>query len=294
MRPMIILMGGAVIAGAVALFSRDANAATPAALPEPQPDNPNNNKETTVVAVKEDDDGNIVVEKTPIEVLPKADPTQGVENVYDKTLPKADQARIFDLWRVALLSGDPDKLEKVAPELSRVAGPEAAKDALALAAEWRKAKAAGAETSAVKVTETKNAIVIEAAPKPAPATQIVQAQPVQSQPTEQPGRALAQELALMLKVSRKGTENRGLVEKFERANGIVPGSGKYGLYGIAVATVLATKYGIVPPKTPFYWGIANDYASVQKQKDQYRALMNLQAEKDPSRKAEWLGAAMMK
>lgn len=108
-------------------------------------------------------------------------------------------------------------------------------------------------------------------------------------PTDQPGKPLAQQLALGLKFAKKGTSSEpiAIVRQFQ-AQEFLPQDGHY---GSTVAIVLADKYGIVPPQAPMYWGKKNDFASIAPDKANYRAAMMKHAQAEPQRRDEWTNAA---
>lgn len=100
-------------------------------------------------------------------------------------------------------------------------------------------------------------------------------------PTAPPEMQLASALALNLLGSRPGTEDKTLVRQFQAAEGLTAS----GHYNVQTALRLMA-YGIVPP-TPFYWG----KTGVRNRKRRYRSRLEQQADRDPVRAPEWLGAA---
>jgi peptidoglycan hydrolase-like protein with peptidoglycan-binding domain len=92
---------------------------------------------------------------------------------------------------------------------------------------------------------------------------------------------LASAVALDLLSSRPGTEDRDLVRRFQASEGITAS----GFYNVQTALQLIA-HGLVPP-TPFYWG----KSGVRAKKRNYRERLEREAERDPVRAAEWLGAA---
>lgn len=110
--------------------------------------------------------------------------------------------------------------------------------------------------------------------------------------TEPPGKALAGQLNLSLRVAKKGTATEPIaqVKAFQLSEGF-PAAAADGKYGSVVALLLAKKYGIVPAQAPMYWGKKNDYASVAKDKSSYKAALLELAAKEPQRRDEWTNAA---
>lgn len=113
-------------------------------------------------------------------------------------------------------------------------------------------------------------------------------------PDERKGLAL--ELARHLTGVKKGKEDRALVERFQRSENqkrVLDGRGEGlnpdGRYGLGTAYALS-EYGLVPPK-PLYWGKANDWASVGREKSEWKSWCLANASKDPARAAEWTGAS---
>lgn len=107
---------------------------------------------------------------------------------------------------------------------------------------------------------------------------------------------LALDVARMLTTSKKGSEDRALVEKFQRSenqkrvlDGRENGLNPDGRYGLTTAYALS-EYGLVPPK-PMYWGKDGDWASVGKEKTEWKNWCLANATKDPARAAEWKGAS---
>lgn len=110
--------------------------------------------------------------------------------------------------------------------------------------------------------------------------------------TEPPGKALAGQLNLSLRVAKKGakTEPIAQVKAFQLSEGI-PIAAADGKYGSVVALLMAKKYGIVPAQPPMYWGKKNDYASVAQDKSSYKAALLQLAANEPQRRDEWTNAA---
>lgn len=111
-------------------------------------------------------------------------------------------------------------------------------------------------------------------------------------PAAQQQKLLAGKVALMLRNTAKGKEDKGLVMAFQQqeldaghgpggAFGATPSKAD-GLYGPKSALQLARFYGIVPPK-PFYWA-KNTWLNDKKN---YRAEMARFAAVDPQRADEW-------
>jgi peptidoglycan hydrolase-like protein with peptidoglycan-binding domain len=93
--------------------------------------------------------------------------------------------------------------------------------------------------------------------------------------------SLAAQLALHLHTSIPGSEDRDLVEQFQRALGLNP----TGAYGPGTARALM-RYGLLPPK-PFYWPSQQS----QREKANYRQALLREAARDPVRAREWTAAA---
>jgi hypothetical protein len=107
---------------------------------------------------------------------------------------------------------------------------------------------------------------------------------------------LALEVARHLTGRAKSAVDKSLIERFQRSenqkrvlegreNGLNPD----GQYGLGTAYALS-EYGLVPPK-PLYWGKAGDWASVGKEKTEWKNWCLSNATKDPARAAEWKGAS---
>jgi peptidoglycan hydrolase-like protein with peptidoglycan-binding domain len=96
-----------------------------------------------------------------------------------------------------------------------------------------------------------------------------------------PDRSLAAQLALHLSQTVPGSEDRALVEAFQRMQRLNP----TGAYGPGTARALM-RYGLVPAK-PFYW----PSQASQREKSNYRDALRREAAKDPTRAPEWLAAA---
>lgn len=107
---------------------------------------------------------------------------------------------------------------------------------------------------------------------------------------------LALQTARSLTTAKKGSEDKALVERFQRSEnqkrvleGRDDGINPDGRYGLATAYALG-EYGLVPPK-PLYWGKAGDWASVGKEKSAWKSWCLTNASNDPARAAEWTGAS---
>lgn len=107
---------------------------------------------------------------------------------------------------------------------------------------------------------------------------------------------LALQTARSLTTAKKGSEDKALVERFQRSenqkrvlDGRDDGINPDGRYGLATAYALG-EYGLVPPK-PLYWGKAGDWASVGKEKSAWKSWCLTNASNDPARAAEWTGAS---
>ena len=107
-------------------------------------------------------------------------------------------------------------------------------------------------------------------------------------------RAIA--LARHLTMAKKGSEDRALVEAFQRqenrirvAAGKPEGISPDGKYGIDTALALEF-YGLVPPK-PMYWGKGGSWQSMQDEKARWKSHCADQASRDSARQAEWLSAS---
>lgn len=92
---------------------------------------------------------------------------------------------------------------------------------------------------------------------------------------------LAQTTAQHLSQRTRYMEDRALVKRFQRAEGLVTD----GLYGVKTAQALA-KYGLIPPK-PFYFS----RTQAAQQKRDYAGILTQYALRDPARSAQWLGAS---
>jgi peptidoglycan hydrolase-like protein with peptidoglycan-binding domain len=107
------------------------------------------------------------------------------------------------------------------------------------------------------------------------------ASPVRAGVADAPLAAQARELALMLATATKGTEDKNMVEAFQKKAGLKPD----GLYGPITAKSMSAAGNLVP-RTPFYWP-ANPTVA----KNSYRAWLTSKAASDPARKDQWLAAA---
>jgi hypothetical protein len=112
---------------------------------------------------------------------------------------------------------------------------------------------------------------------PAPSTAVVD-----------PMQLLAGKVVIMLRTSKKGSEDKDLVRLFQAQEQRL---GRYtgtldGLYGPKTAALLAVGYNIVPPK-PWYWPKSGTTAAMAA----YRKLMLAFASKDAPRADEWHAAA---
>lgn len=217
---------------------------------------------------------------------------------YDKTLSKEDQARILNAWRTAVLAQDPQMLLAIKEDYRRLAGPAAAQDLQELADAWIATKTpVGTVTktaSGVTIDTVNEAVkqqaAVEEVKEEAKATGMILPEPAATAPTlgdaTQARKVLASKVALMIQVSTKGKENQNLVREFEVQEGITP-SGKYGV-NVGLALI---RYNICPTKPPFYWGRVGDYASIAREKQQYKSALLAKAMNDNSRTSEWRNAA---
>lgn len=98
-----------------------------------------------------------------------------------------------------------------------------------------------------------------------------------------PDRSLASKTAAMLLNSKPGTEDRRLVQQFQKQEGVHA----TGYYGPGTALALA-RYGLVPPK-PFYWSTSG----TSHIKRNYRKKLLQLAAQDPQRADEWTSAALV-
>jgi hypothetical protein len=128
---------------------------------------------------------------------------------------------------------------------------------------------------------------VKVSPSPLPTIPVT---PIPGLMVDQAGKDRAGKLALALKFAKKSTasEPKTLVKDFQTAEHLSPADG---MYGSAVAIILADKYGIVPPQAPFYWGKKNDYNSIAPDKANYRAVLLKHAAAEPQRADEWNNAA---
>lgn len=92
---------------------------------------------------------------------------------------------------------------------------------------------------------------------------------------------LAGVLVEHLSSASAGTEDRTLVARFQRANGL----NDTGAYGPATAEALAA-LGLVPPR-PFHWPTKKTWRA----KSRYRIALRERARLDPQRRDEWLNAS---
>ena len=90
-----------------------------------------------------------------------------------------------------------------------------------------------------------------------------------------------QALQTHLRNTRRYKEDRIMVKGVQLGEGLAAD----GMYGAALATAMADRYGLIPP-VPFYWSKKTWRAD----KERYKAFLTDQARKDPAREAEWLGA----
>lgn len=131
--------------------------------------------------------------------------------------------------------------------------------------------------------------------KPKPTDQTYD--PVAHAPADN-SKELAIELAKHLTGRKKGTEDKALVEKYQRnenrirvANDQNVGLQPDGRYGIETAMSLS-RFDLVPPK-PLYWGKDGTYASYEAERKQWKQWCLDNAKKDPARSAEWIGASKL-
>ena len=94
-------------------------------------------------------------------------------------------------------------------------------------------------------------------------------------------RSKMEALQMHLRNTRRYKEDRIMVKGVQLGEGLAAD----GMYGAALATAMADRYGLIPP-VPFYWSKKTWRAD----KERYKAFLTEQARKDPSREAEWLGA----
>jgi peptidoglycan hydrolase-like protein with peptidoglycan-binding domain len=93
--------------------------------------------------------------------------------------------------------------------------------------------------------------------------------------------SLAVRLSEHLRGAQSGTEDRELVSEFQRLVGL----NDTGAYGPATGQALMT-FGVVPPH-PYYWPTKKIYRA----QSRYKAALREQAQRDPSRAAEWIRAS---
>lgn len=107
-------------------------------------------------------------------------------------------------------------------------------------------------------------------------------------PVSDPRFVLAQQVAMHLATTKRGSENKALVSQFEQQEdqaGFIPDHDTRGLYGEHDALALANHWNIIPP-APFYWP-----ANPTPAKAQFKAAMQAKAAQDPARAAAWLQVA---
>lgn len=220
--------------------------------------------------------------------FPKADPT-----VAAKPAPTVGE-RVRD----ALATNNPVVMLTLASEIAKDY-PELAADLTAAAQKLRADEAAAHERQEQRTPGVVPPVSPSAAKKPAKKKPTAAPQPpvtydpVEHAPSGQT-RELAIELARHLTGRKKGTEDKALVERFQRDENRVRvqadnpvGLTPDGIYGLNTAMALA-KYDLVPPK-PLYW--KGPYSVTQAQKNQWRDWCLEKAAADPARKAEWTSAS---
>lgn len=196
---------------------------------------------------------------------------------------KAEAARIIAEEGMAILaSGDPEKIEAYAKRIEAWY-PEAAKDARALIAFINEARNKPTGGGATPAPTPKKNDEEPAAPS----------EPVAPSGTTQANKSLASKVALMVRNTKPGKEDKSLLLTFSQANNLRNSSGGFdGLYGRRVGVCLAKTYGIVPPRPPVSWGTTKGgYASIGPDKQLYRTAMLEMANSDGARSDEWTAAA---
>jgi hypothetical protein len=203
----------------------------------------------------------------------------------------------------ALATNNPEVIRALADELERTS-PDVPKETIAAlrkAADELDAALRKGQEQAPPTTPPVAPPVSVARPKkrkaPPPKPTDVRYDPVVHAPSDN-SKELAIELAKHLTGRKKGTEDKALVEKYQRnenrvrvANDQEAGLNPDGQYGLETAMSLA-RYDLVPPK-PLYWGKGGTYASYEAERKQWKDWCLANAKKDSARSPEWTGAAKL-
>jgi hypothetical protein len=201
----------------------------------------------------------------------------------------------------ALATNNPEVIRALADELERTS-PDVPKDTIAklrqAADDIDRALKSGQESAPPVLPPVAPPPVSVARPKrpaakPKPTDQTYD--PVAHAPAGN-SREIAIDLAKHLTGRKKGTEDKALIEKYQRnenrirvANDQNVGLQPDGLYGLETAMSLS-RFDLVPPK-PLYWGKGGTYASMMAEKKQWKDWCLSKAQQDPARSAEWIGAS---
>lgn len=245
--------------------------------------------------------------------------TQAEAATYQKKHPKFPKAQSgssnaakpkSDLDKriaTALATNNPEVIRALADELERTS-PDVPKETIAnlrQVANELDAKLRESQDSAPPVlppvappTVAKPPVSVARKKKPAPKPKKtdVDYNPVVHAPKPvEDSRQQAIDLARHLTGRKKGTEDKSLVEAYQRnenrvrvANNQEAGLNPDGKYGLETAMSLG-RYDLVPPK-PLYWG-KGTYASMMAEKKQWKDWCLTNAKKDSARSAEWTGAS---
>jgi hypothetical protein len=214
---------------------------------------------------------------------PKPKPTNSASKPHAANeVPPAD---VLQRITAALATNDPKQIRAVAAQLRKEGWVYQADQLMAAAATLEQAQAivpilppTAQETGVPAGTVVFPDVAPAVQP---PALNLPSAPAVQPSSDASDGQGLAIEVQRMLTSSTPYHEDRALVKRWQLAEGVKAPDGMYG----PNAAKLAMKYGLVPVK-PFYWS----KTSAAQQKQQWKALMNSRAKKDPSRAAEWQAA----
>jgi hypothetical protein len=154
-------------------------------------------------------------------------------------------------------------------------------DALAQAADLARAADVAAATAAELLASGAAAAELERAARAAAAAGGKAAAAAGAAVEPDAKRARAEALALHLRGAKRYKEDRVMVKLVQAGEGLTAD----GMYGASVATMLGQRYSIIPP-VPFYW----NKKTWAKDKATYKAFLTHQAQIDPARSAQWLGA----